>query len=134
MSRLARGSVPAILAVLAWQPISAGSASAQSTSLWPTQLGAETLGGAAPYGNPISDDRTYVHGFVNQLEGRIGSGSYFRWDGQAWIGDQQRPCHTQRFAAFGQFRDAAGAEPDTGRIIPVAAEGRHVVEILMLND
>lgn len=52
-----------------------------------TGLGSETLGGAAPWGNPIKDDRFYVHGFFNQLEGRFGNGSYFRWDGQAWFGD-----------------------------------------------
>jgi copper resistance protein B len=45
-----------------------------------------TLGGAAPYGNPIADNRVYVHGFFNQLEGRLGNGSYLRWDGQAWAG------------------------------------------------
>ena len=49
-------------------------------------LGSETLQGAAPYGNPIADNRVYVHGFFDQLEGHIGDGSYFRWDGQAWIG------------------------------------------------
>lgn len=50
-------------------------------------LSPETLGGAAPYGNPIPDNRVYVHGFFNQLEGRLAHGEYLRWDGQAWIGD-----------------------------------------------
>lgn len=54
--------------------------------LFDTGLGADTLQGAAPYGNPIRDDRTYVHGFFDQLEGRFGDGTYFRWDGQAWVG------------------------------------------------
>ena len=40
-------------------------------------LGSETLQGAAPYGNPIADNRVYVHGFFDQLEGHIGDGSYF---------------------------------------------------------
>ena len=50
-------------------------------------LGSDTLQGAAPYGNPILDNRVYVHGFFDQLEGRIGDGTYLRWDGQAWIGN-----------------------------------------------
>ncbi len=50
-------------------------------------LGSETLNGAAPYGNPIADNRVYIHGFFNQLEGRIGDGQYLHWDGQAWIGN-----------------------------------------------
>ncbi len=50
-------------------------------------LGTDTLHGAAPFGNPIADDRVYIHGFFDQLEGRLGNGSYFRWDGQAWIGN-----------------------------------------------
>lgn len=50
-------------------------------------LGSSTLQGAAPYGNPIPDDRVYIHAFFDQLEGRLANGQYFRWDGQAWIGD-----------------------------------------------
>lgn len=51
-------------------------------------LGSDTLHGAAPYGNPIRDDRLYAHGILNQFEGRAngGDGTYFRWDGQAWAG------------------------------------------------
>ena len=45
------------------------------------------LDGAAPYGNPIEDDRIYVHGIFNQLEGRIGDDAYLRWEGQGWIGN-----------------------------------------------
>jgi len=52
-----------------------------------TRLGPATLQGAAPYGNPITDDRFYAHAFLNQFEGRFGDGNYFRYDGQAWIGD-----------------------------------------------
>lgn len=51
------------------------------------QLNGQTLNGAAPYGNPIRDDRLYVHGIFNQLEGRIASDAYLRWEGQAWIGN-----------------------------------------------
>lgn len=50
-------------------------------------LGSDTLQGATPYGNPISDNRVYIHGLLDQLEGRLGGGAYFRWDGQAWIGN-----------------------------------------------
>lgn len=49
-------------------------------------LGSSTLNGAAPYGNPIADNRVYVHGFFDQLEGRLGDGQYLRWDAQAWVG------------------------------------------------
>lgn len=52
-----------------------------------TRLGPDTLQGAAPYGNPILDDRLYAHAYFDQLEGRFGNGSYFRYDGQGWIGD-----------------------------------------------
>ena len=50
-------------------------------------LGSDTLNGAAPYGNPITDSRVYVHGFFDQLEGRLAHGEYLRWDGQAWVGN-----------------------------------------------
>lgn len=50
-------------------------------------LDSETLQGAAPYGSPIQDNRVYIHGFFDQLEGRLGDGQYLRWDGQAWIGN-----------------------------------------------
>jgi copper resistance protein B len=50
-------------------------------------LNNRTLGGAAPYGTPISDDRLYVHGIFNQLEGRLNGDTYLRWEGQAWIGN-----------------------------------------------
>lgn len=50
-------------------------------------LGSDTLHGAAPFGSPIPDDRVYIHGYFDQLEGRFGSGDYLRWDGQGWIGN-----------------------------------------------
>lgn len=51
-------------------------------------LGNDTLQGAAPYGNPIRDTRVYVHGLFSQLEDRSnGNGSYFRWDGDLWAGN-----------------------------------------------
>lgn len=51
------------------------------------ELNDNRLDGAAPWGNPITDDRIYVHGIFNQLEGRIGSDVYGRWEGQFWAGD-----------------------------------------------
>jgi copper resistance protein B len=57
-----------------------------------TGLSSDTLHGAAPYGNPIQDERVYIHGVLNQFEGRVGGGNYFRWDGEAWAGtDWNRP-------------------------------------------
>ena len=70
--------------------LSASTARAQlfdSSQFFGSGLGSDTLQGAAPYGNPVADNRVYIHGFFDQLEGRIGDGTYFRWDGQAWIGD-----------------------------------------------
>ena len=61
----------------------AGTARAQLSG---SALEPDTLGGAAPYGNPIADNQVYIHGIFNQLEGRLGNGSSLRWDGQAWAG------------------------------------------------
>jgi copper resistance protein B len=57
---------------------------------------AQTMGGmggmgpaseAAPYGAPVGDERTYVHGGLDQLEVRVGAGAdALYWDGEAWIG------------------------------------------------
>ncbi len=41
---------------------------------------------AAPFGPPVEDRRLYVHGLLDQFEGRIGGENSFRWDGQAWVG------------------------------------------------
>lgn len=41
---------------------------------------------AAPFGQPIEDRRIYVHGLLNEFEGRISSDKSFRWDGEAWVG------------------------------------------------
>ena len=58
-----------------------------SSSFFGSGLSRDTLGGAAPYGSPVDDSRVYIHGWFDQLEGRVGDGSYLRWDGQGWIGD-----------------------------------------------
>ena len=81
-----RGFIAGLAALLALT----GPAQAQlfdKSEFFGSGLGTSTLNGAAPYGNPIADNRVYIHGFFDQLEGRIGDGQYLRWDGQAWIGN-----------------------------------------------
>lgn len=41
---------------------------------------------AAPFGQPVEDQRIYVHALLDQFEARIGGANSFRWDGQAWAG------------------------------------------------
>ena len=51
---------------------------------------AQTEGGdpnsATPFGYPVGDQRTYVHGLLDEFEGRVGSESSFRWEGEGWAG------------------------------------------------
>lgn len=75
------------------------------------QLNGTTLEGAAPYGNPIEDDRIYIHGMFNQLEGRIGNDAYLRWEGQAWIGNDYNKLWLKseaRYNADGKNRVSDG--------------------------
>jgi len=59
--------------------IVAGAANAQTT--------AADMNAAAPFGvSPVGDQRIYVHGLLDQFEGRVGGDNSFRWDGQAWVG------------------------------------------------
>ena len=42
---------------------------------------------AAPFGPPVDDQRTYIHGVFDELEGRLAGGdSALRWEGEAWVG------------------------------------------------
>ena len=41
---------------------------------------------AAPFGSPVEDQQIYVHGLLDQFEGRIGGDHSFRYEGQAWAG------------------------------------------------
>ena len=41
---------------------------------------------AAPFGAPVMDDHVFYHLMLNQLEGRFGDTSSFRWSGEAWLG------------------------------------------------
>ena len=44
----------------------------------------------SPYGYHLGDEHIYVHGLLDQLEGRLnGQNGYFRWDGQAWAGTDE---------------------------------------------
>lgn len=89
-----------------------GAALMASAPAWAATDGlqATTLNGAAPYGNPIADDRTYEHFIFNQLEGRVGDGTYFRFDGQGWYGDDYNKLW---FKAEGRYNaDNMGKESD----------------------
>jgi len=68
---------------IAWAALalcSAGNGRAQDA-------GAQTTA-AAPFGSPVDDQRVYVHGAFDQLEGRLGGGAdnTFRWEGEGWVG------------------------------------------------
>lgn len=52
---------------------------------------------ASPYGYPISDKRPYVHGLLDEFEGRLGADKGFRWEGEGWVGGRLQP-------ALGQVR------------------------------
>ena len=41
---------------------------------------------AAPYGAPVDDQHVWVHGILDQFEGRFDSENSLRWDGEAWAG------------------------------------------------
>ena len=41
---------------------------------------------AAPFGDPVQDERVYYHALLDEFEGRFGADSSFRWEGEAWAG------------------------------------------------
>jgi copper resistance protein B len=41
---------------------------------------------AAPFGAPVDDEHVFYHLLFNQLEGRFGRDSSFRWEGEGWGG------------------------------------------------
>lgn len=41
---------------------------------------------AAPFGAPVDDQHVWFHVIIEEFEGRLGSESSFRWDGEAWMG------------------------------------------------
>ena len=42
---------------------------------------------ATPYGYPVGDRRVFLHGLLDEFEGRFGADSSFRWEGEGWAGD-----------------------------------------------
>jgi copper resistance protein B len=44
---------------------------------------------AAPFGAPVDDQHIFYHALLNQLEGRFGDASAFRWSGEAWLGTDE---------------------------------------------
>jgi len=41
---------------------------------------------ATPFGYPVGDKRTYVHGMLSEFEGRFGADQSFRYEGEGWVG------------------------------------------------
>jgi len=41
---------------------------------------------AAPFGAPVDDRHVFYHLLLNQLEGRLGKDTSFRWEGEGWAG------------------------------------------------
>ncbi len=44
---------------------------------------------AAPFGAPVDDRHVFYHVLLNQLEGRFGDTSSFRWSGEGWLGTDE---------------------------------------------
>jgi copper resistance protein B len=42
---------------------------------------------AAPFGSPVMDQHVWYHAIAEQLEGRFGREDGFRWNAEAWAGD-----------------------------------------------
>jgi copper resistance protein B len=42
---------------------------------------------AAPFGAPVDDQHVFYHLLFDQLEGRFGKDTSFRWEGEGWAGD-----------------------------------------------
>lgn len=75
--------------------ISASAAKAQTAGADPNV--------SAPFGQPVEDERIYVHGLLDQFEGRFGSGDdEFRWGGQAWIGTDTNRLWLKSEGSVGQ--------------------------------
>jgi copper resistance protein B len=48
------------------------------------------LNNPAPFGPPVEDEHVWVHGILDQLEGRVGdAGTNLRWMGEAWAGPDE---------------------------------------------
>ena len=106
-----RVGLPALAFVAALA--AANQTGAQTASAAPAGMGAMgPPSEAAPYGAPVGDERVYIHGLLDQLEVRTGSGvGALRWDGEAWVGTDTNRLWLK---AEGE-RDGQGAVSD-GRI------------------
>ncbi|MBE7217567.1 MAG: copper resistance protein B [Caulobacteraceae bacterium] len=76
MRRLAAAGLVAVL-------LAPAAAQAQRASMSPMEGPATE---AAPFGPPVDDQRTYVHGLLSEFEGRFGADTSFRWEGEGWVG------------------------------------------------
>ncbi len=71
-----------LAAGLAAVALAGGAARAQTMTVDPNS--------AAPYGPPVADEHVWVHGMLDQFEGRLAGGdSGLRWDGEAWAGPDE---------------------------------------------
>lgn len=67
--------IPLVLALLAAMPFAAA---AQTPGADPNS--------ATPFGYPVGDRQTYVHGLLSEFEGRFGADTSFRYEGEGWVG------------------------------------------------
>jgi copper resistance protein B len=79
MSTLRTASVTALLATL-------GTGALAQTPATPAASYAMPSTQADALMPPVEDNRIIGHVLFEQLEGRIGDKTDFRWDGQGWIG------------------------------------------------
>lgn len=47
------------------------------------------LNNPAPFGSPVADERAYANLLFDQLEGRFGDGTQFRWETEGWVGPDE---------------------------------------------
>lgn len=74
----------------------------------PARAAADEMSDAAPFGEPVDDDRVFVHALLDELEGRFGSADIpFRWDGEAWVGTDTNRLwlKSEGFAVDGRMQD-----------------------------
>jgi copper resistance protein B len=72
-----------IVVVVAGLQCLAGMAAAQESS----SQTHPTAPGAVEFGQPVEDRMIFVHGILNEFEGRVNGGTpELRWSGQAWVG------------------------------------------------
>ncbi len=71
------------------RPIVIGAVAA-ALAFSPILATAQTPGGdpnsATPFGYPVGDRQTFVHGMLSEFEGRFGADQSFRYEGEGWVG------------------------------------------------